>query len=73
MPQDVAPKDTPRPVIDYLNNEIVAFTNDPQSAQLMRDIGFEPHSSTPEQLREFFVNEENTYIAVGKALGIKPE
>jgi len=68
-----APKGTPRPIIDYLNKKIVEFTQDPQSAQQMRDAGFEPHANTPEEFREFFVQEEGSYVQVGKDLGIKPE
>ena len=68
-----APHGTPRPIIDRLNRIAAEFTHDAASATFMRSLGFEPTSTTPEEFRDLFIREENTFVKIGKELGIQPE
>jgi tripartite-type tricarboxylate transporter receptor subunit TctC len=50
----VVPKDTPRPVIERINTEVVTALNEAAIAQRLREMGTEPlPESTPDQLRAF--------------------
>lgn len=60
-----APKDTPRPIIDRLNREIVKFVHSPETTKLLVDEGAEPKGSTPEELRAFVAAETERW---GKVL-----
>lgn len=62
-----APKDTPRPIIDRLNREIVKFVHSPETTKLLVDEGAEPKGSTPEELRAFVAAETERWGKVLKA------
>jgi tripartite-type tricarboxylate transporter receptor subunit TctC len=49
----VAPRGTPRPIIDKLNTDIVAAMADPQVRSRFADFGAEPVTSTPDGLGKF--------------------
>jgi tripartite-type tricarboxylate transporter receptor subunit TctC len=68
-----APRGTPRPVIDRLNGIVADFTKEKSAADFMRNFGFEPKATTPEQFRDMFVREEAAFVKVGRELGIQPE
>jgi tripartite-type tricarboxylate transporter receptor subunit TctC len=53
----LAPKGTPRPVIERLNREVVAAVADPGVRARFNDFGAEPVSSTPEELGRFISSE----------------
>jgi tripartite-type tricarboxylate transporter receptor subunit TctC len=53
----VAPKGTPKPIVDKLNKELVAAMSDPQIRQRFADLGAEPVTSTPEELGKFITAE----------------
>ena len=48
----LVPAATPRPVVDRLNRELVAILADAQMRQALIERGFQPQSSTPEQLAQ---------------------
>lgn len=48
---------TPRPIVDRLNREIVAALNSADVKQKLQDLGAEARPSTPEQTRELMVSE----------------
>jgi tripartite-type tricarboxylate transporter receptor subunit TctC len=67
------PKGTPPGIVEQLNQQVRGFVQDQASSQRMRDMGFEPYATSPDDFRTFFVREQQTYIEIGKELGIKPE
>jgi len=53
----VAPRGTPRAVIERLNKEVVAATADPAVRARLTDFGAEPLASTPEEFGRFISSE----------------
>jgi tripartite-type tricarboxylate transporter receptor subunit TctC len=53
----VAPRGTPRAVIERLNKEVVAATADPAVRTRLTDFGAEPLASTPEEFGRFISSE----------------
>lgn len=49
----LAPKNTPRPIVDRLNREVLAATADAGVRARFADLGAEPLGSTPEELSRF--------------------
>jgi tripartite-type tricarboxylate transporter receptor subunit TctC len=66
----VAPKGTPRPVIDKLNREVVSILNDPVVKQKSEASGGYIHTSTPEEFTAFMRKEAARWGAALKELGI---
>jgi tripartite-type tricarboxylate transporter receptor subunit TctC len=69
----VAPKKTPRAVIDRLHREIVAVLNDPATAKRLAAQGLEPIGDTPAQFEQYLKSEAAKWGRVVKTAGIKPE
>jgi tripartite-type tricarboxylate transporter receptor subunit TctC len=69
----LAPAATPRPAVDRLNRELVAILADPDMRQLLTERGFEPQSSTPEQLAERIRADVVAWGKVVKASGATVE
>jgi tripartite-type tricarboxylate transporter receptor subunit TctC len=69
----VAPKKTPRAVIDRLHREIVAVLNEPATAKRLAAQGLEPIGDTPAQFAQYLKSEAAKWGRVVKAAGIKPE
>jgi tripartite-type tricarboxylate transporter receptor subunit TctC len=68
-----APKGTPRPVIDRLNAEAAKVIASPKVQERLISMGFEPASSTPEQLA---TRTQEGFRKVGDVIrknGIKPD
>ena len=53
----VAPRGTPRPIIDKLNADVVAAMSDPTVRSRFADFGAEPVTSTPDELGRFISSE----------------
>lgn len=53
----VAPKGTPRAIVDRLNQATVAALKDPETIKRLQDIGTEPTPMTPDQFRAFISSE----------------
>ena len=49
----LAPKNTPRPIVERLNREVLAATADASVRARFADLGAEPLGSTPEELSRF--------------------
>lgn len=64
---------TPRAVINRLNREIVAIVRDKAEAQRMREAGFEPAGSTPEQFTELMKADMAKWSKLIREAGIKGE
>jgi tripartite-type tricarboxylate transporter receptor subunit TctC len=69
----LAPAGTPRPVVDRLNRELVAILADAHMRRLLTERGFEPQSSTPEQLAERIREDVAAWGKVVKASGATVE
>jgi tripartite-type tricarboxylate transporter receptor subunit TctC len=69
----VAPKATPKEVVELLNREINAVLKDPEIAKKLHDRGVEPDPMTPAQLASHFEKEAATWGKVAKDAKIKPE
>jgi tripartite-type tricarboxylate transporter receptor subunit TctC len=65
-----APKGTPRVIVQRLNQEIVAFLNQPEFKKLQA-AGMQPAHSTPERLAQIIERERAMWTRVVKKAGIK--
>jgi len=59
-----APAKTPRAVIQRVHDELEKALKAPDVQQRFSQLGVEPRSSTPEQLREFFIRESKRWSRV---------
>jgi len=69
----LAPKGTPKPVIDKLNAAVVAALKRPEVQKQFTHDGIEPIGSSPEQLTAFIKSETEKWRGVIQKAGIKPE
>jgi tripartite-type tricarboxylate transporter receptor subunit TctC len=69
----VAPKKTPRAVIDRLHREIVQVLNEPATAKRLAGQGLEPIGDTPAEFAQYLKSEAVKWGRVIRAAGIKPE
>jgi tripartite-type tricarboxylate transporter receptor subunit TctC len=69
----LAPKNTPKPIIDKLNREIVKFVHAPEVNKMLVDEGAEPAGSTPEQFRAFIRSESQRWGNVIRKSGLQPQ
>ena len=69
----LAPAKTPVAVISKVNAEMVKMIADPPFAQKLIDLGSEPQSSTPDELRAYMRKESARWDRVIKAAGLKIE
>jgi len=69
----LAPAKTPRPIIERLNREIVAYLRLPEISEKMTVDGNEVVASTPEEFAAFLRTETVKWAKVAKAADIRPE
>ena len=69
----LAPRGTPREIIERLNKEIVKALAHPQVVSALHKTGTEPKSSTPEEFGAYIKREYDTWGKVVKEAGIKPQ
>jgi len=69
----LAPKGTPKEIIDRLNREIVKALAHPQVVSALHKTGTEPKSSTPDEFAAYIKREYDTWGKVVKEAGIKPQ
>lgn len=67
----LAPAGTPAPIIEKLNAELVRAVKSPDVLARLSPDGAEPVGSSPEQLRQFVVNDIARWSKVVKTAGIK--
>jgi tripartite-type tricarboxylate transporter receptor subunit TctC len=65
-----APAKTPRAVIDRVNQELSKALAAPEVQKRFAELGVEGRTSSPEQLREFFVAESQRWARVVEAAKI---
>src|SRR5688572_4328058 len=69
----LAPKGTPKEIVDRLNREIVKALAHPQVVAALHKTGTEPKSSTPEEFAAYIKREYDTWGKVVKEAGIKAQ
>ena len=69
----LAPRGTPKDIIDRLNREIVKALAAPQAVAALHKTGTEPKSSTPEEFAQYIKREYDTWGKVVKEAGIKAQ
>jgi tripartite-type tricarboxylate transporter receptor subunit TctC len=65
-----APAKTPRAVIERVHRELVKALAHPDVAKRFGELGVEPRTSTPDELRTFFVSESQRWARVVEAAKI---
>jgi tripartite-type tricarboxylate transporter receptor subunit TctC len=68
-----APAGTPKPIVDKLNAVLRKITTSSRFAQAMRNIGNEPTTSTPEELREITLQQSRQLGDLIQRLNLKTE
>lgn len=69
----LAPKGTPRDIIQFLNLEVNKALQQPETRQRLADLGAEVASGSADEFAAFIVAERAKWAAIVKASGIKPE
>ena len=69
----LAPRGTPKEIIDRLNREIVKALAHPQVVAALHKTGTEPKSSTPDEFAQYIKREYDTWGKVVKEAGIKAQ
>jgi tripartite-type tricarboxylate transporter receptor subunit TctC len=69
----IAPKGTPKPVIDKLNSEVNKAIKDPDFAKRIAQDGLEPAGGTPEEFFTLLKREVVEWGEVVKAANVKAD
>lgn len=69
----LAPKNTPRPIVEKLNREIVKFVHAPAVNKMLVDEGAEPKGTTPEAFQAFLRSESERWGKVIRKSGLEPQ
>ena len=67
----VAPKGTPKPIIDKLQQKVAQIMADPAMREKSERTGASPFTSTPEAFAQFIRQEAERWAPVLKETGIK--
>ena len=65
-----APAKTPRPIIDRLHKELAKALSAPDVLKRFEELGVEARTSTPDQLKDFFIAESKRWTRVVEAAKI---
>ena len=68
----IAPRATPKPIIDRLHKELVAIVNMPETKDLLAKNGADPITNTPAEFSALIKDEIGKYVKAVKAAGMKP-
>lgn len=66
-----APAKLPKPLLDKIHAGVTSLVKSPEFAKTMRNLGSEAVSSTPEEFRQFMLNDMKKWADVVKRAGIK--
>jgi tripartite-type tricarboxylate transporter receptor subunit TctC len=69
----VVPAGTPKPIVDKLQAAIAKVAADPEVIEKLKAQGVEIRSSTPDELKAFYLKEEKVWTTLIKEQGIKAE
>jgi len=67
----MGPKGLPKPLLNKIHDGVVSLVKSPQFGKTMRNLGSEPVSSSPEEFRQFMLNDMKKWADVVKRAGIK--
>ena len=67
----MAPKNLPKPLLEKIHSGIVSLVKSEEFVKTMRNNGSEAKSSTPEEFRQFMLNDMKKWADVVKRAGIK--
>jgi tripartite-type tricarboxylate transporter receptor subunit TctC len=68
----IAPRGTPKPIIDRLHKELTAIVAMPETVEALQRNGADPITNTPEQFAALIKDEIGKYVKAVKAAGMKP-
>ena len=68
----IAPRGTPKPIVDRLHNELVAVVNTPETKDILAKNGADPITNTPAEFAALIKEEIGKYVKAVKAAGMKP-
>jgi tripartite-type tricarboxylate transporter receptor subunit TctC len=68
-----ASRDTPKPIIDKVSQLLREAVATPEMAKRLRELGFDPAATTPEEMMQIIKTDKSFYAAAVKAAGLKPE
>jgi tripartite-type tricarboxylate transporter receptor subunit TctC len=66
----LAPADTPKPVIDRLNDAARKGMHTPEAIDMLAKQGYEPLDATPDEFAAFITSEFTRWSAVARAAGL---
>ncbi len=69
----LVPKGTPAEAIEVLNATVREFVADPAIAAELRNLGFEPHASSPEEFRDFVLTEQGLLAEAAEKSGFEKQ
>jgi tripartite-type tricarboxylate transporter receptor subunit TctC len=69
----LAPAQTPRPIIERLNKEVVRIVRSPDLTERLVQLGSDTVGSTPEQFDKFVRDEIVKWTAIAKKVGLRAE
>jgi tripartite-type tricarboxylate transporter receptor subunit TctC len=69
----VVPAGTPRPIVDKLQAAIAKIAADPDMIERFKVQGVEIRSSTPAELKDWYLKEEKRWTTLIREQGIKTE
>jgi tripartite-type tricarboxylate transporter receptor subunit TctC len=69
----VAPRGTPRPIVDKLNREIARITNMPDMKGQLTSLGFDPAGNTPDEFGRYLRAEVAKWTKVIQVTGLRAE
>jgi len=69
----VVPAGTPKPIIDKLQKALAKVAADREVIEKFKVQGVEIRSSTPEELKAFYLKEEKVWTTLIREQGIKPD
>ena len=68
----IAPRGTPKPIIDRLHAELVAIVGTQETKDILARNGADPITNTPDQFTALIKDEIGKYVKTVKAAGMKP-
>jgi len=68
----MAPAKLPKPLLNKIHAEVVNLVKSPEFIKTMKNLGSDAVSSTPEEFRQFMLNDMKKWADVVKRAGIKP-
>ena len=68
----IAPRGTPKPIVDRLHAELVAIANAPDTKEILARNGADPITNTPAEFQALIKDEIGKYVKAVKAAGMKP-